>query len=104
VETDPAESISSAVLRVPGVAALTVGEFGRIQTYLAGRSVRGVRVNNSTVEVHVVVGYGIPIPAIADAIEAAATPFLNGRTLSIGIDDILLPGQGVGDDDLSVAG
>jgi hypothetical protein len=84
------------------VAALTVGEFGRIQTFLAGRSVPGVRVRDGSVEVHVVVSYGTPIPAIADAIEAAAAPFLRGQTLSIGIDDILLPG--LGDGDVSVAG
>jgi hypothetical protein len=50
-----AEVVAEAVLAVPGVVRLHGGRFGELATYLPGRRVIGVRVDERGTEVHVVV-------------------------------------------------
>ncbi|MGL5861474.1 MAG: hypothetical protein ACRCY9_09490, partial [Phycicoccus sp.] len=55
---DLADRVAEAVLAVPGVAGLHGGTFGEVATYLPGRRVIGIRLNDVAAEVHVTVVYG----------------------------------------------
>jgi len=86
-----ADRVSTAVLACPDVIDVSAGAFGEIRSYLPGRSVPGVQVDEDRVEVHVVARYGPPLRNVADQIRRAVAPLLAGRTLQISVDDIALP-------------
>ena len=92
-EADCAATISDAVAAVPGVAALSAGEFGQVGTFSATRSIPGVRIDEVQVQVHIVARYGIPLPSTAAGIGSAVAPLLAGRSLQVAVQDILLPGE-----------
>lgn len=89
----PVDLISDAVAGCPDVAALSAGEFGQIRSYLAGRTVPGVRLDDALLDVHIVARYGTPLHTIADRIGQAVRPWLTGRSLTVTVEDILLPGE-----------
>ena len=86
---DDLESIGVVVTGCSAVAALS----GQFRSYLPGRIVAGVRADEDRIEVHVVAHYGQPMAAIAEQIAFALSPLLRGRALTVGIDDIVLPGD-----------
>ena len=92
-ELTDADHIRAAVLACPGVVELSAGPFGEVASYLPGRTVPGVRVDDDHVEVHIVASYGEPLRAVADQIGASVQGLLGGRTLTVAVDDILLPGE-----------
>ena len=99
-EDTTADRIHTAVLDCPDVAAVSAGQFGEIGSYLPGRTVPGVKIDDERVEVHIVARYGPPLTAVAEQVGAAVAPLLAGRTLHVGVDDILLPGETLpGEDD-----
>lgn len=83
-----ARVIADAVRACPDVAALTRGPFGTVATYLPGGLVGGVAVRDDEVEVHVVARYGTPLPETAERVRAAATPYAEGRPVTVVVDDI----------------
>lgn len=85
-----AESVRSAVLAVPGVAAMHSGSFGEVATYLPGRRVDGVRLRRDGTEVHVVVEYGVSVGQTADAVRAAAAR-VTGTPVDVTIQDVAAP-------------
>jgi NADH dehydrogenase FAD-containing subunit len=88
-----AERVAQAVERVPTVARLSAGSTGaEIATYLPGRRVRGVRVADTTVEIHVVARWPAVLPEVGDAVRAAAAPLAGGRAIEVVIDDLDVPG------------
>ena len=88
-----AERVASAVERVPTVARLSAGSTGaEVATYLPGRRVRGVRVGDGTVEVHVVARWPAVLPEVGAAVRAAAAPLVGGRAVEVVIDDLDVPG------------
>jgi uncharacterized alkaline shock family protein YloU len=90
--TAPAERIRDAVLSVPGVADMHSGTFGQIVTHLPGRRVRGVRINRSGVQVHVVVHLNVDIPAVAQQIRAAAVAAAPGvGPYTVVVEDVAEP-------------
>lgn len=89
-----AERVASAVERVPTVARLSAGSAGaEIATYLPGRRVRGVRVDDATVEVHVVARWPAVLPEVGEAVRSAAAPLAGGRAVEVVIDDLEVPGE-----------
>jgi hypothetical protein len=89
-----AERVAQAVERVPTVARLSAGSTGtEIATYLPGRRVRGVRVNDGVVEVHVVARWPAVLPEVGEAVRAAAAPLVGGRAVEVVIDDLDVPGE-----------
>jgi hypothetical protein len=88
-----AERVAAAVEKVPSVARLSSGSTGaEIATYLPGRRVRGVRVDEETVEVHVVARWPAVLPEVGDAVRSAAGPLVGGRAIEVVIDDLDVPG------------
>ncbi|MFC4535044.1 hypothetical protein [Sphaerisporangium dianthi] len=85
-----ADRVARAVQGCPDVASLAGGP---VATYLAGRTVAGVAVRDTEVEVAVVARYGRPLAEIAAEVRAAVEPLVPGLPVHIRIDDIALPGQ-----------
>ena len=88
-----AERVAEAVSRVPTVARLSAGSTGaEVATYLPGRRVRGVRVADGTVEVHVVARWPAVLPEVGEAVRSAAAPLVGGRAVEVVIEDLDVPG------------
>ena len=88
-----AERLSQAVERVPTVARLSAGSTGaEVATYLPGRRVRGVRVTDDAVEIHVVARWPAVLPEVGDAVRSAVAPLAGGRAVEVVIDDLDVPG------------
>ncbi|GCD19599.1 hypothetical protein ACFO3K_02895 [Cellulomonas algicola] len=68
-----AEVVAAVVLAVPGVVRLHGGPFGGLGTYLPGRRVTGVRVDDDGTEVHVVVSATQPVAATAARVQRAVS-------------------------------
>ncbi|MEZ0447698.1 hypothetical protein [Cellulomonas sp. ICMP 17802] len=69
----PAETVAATVLAVPGVVRLHGGRFGELGTYLPGRRVTGVRIDDEGTEVHVVVSDLVPVPDTAARVQRAVS-------------------------------
>jgi hypothetical protein len=73
VPLNPAEVVAAAALAVPGVVRLHGGRFGELATYLPGRRVIGVRIDDEGTEVHVVVTDHVPVHATAARVQRAVS-------------------------------
>ncbi|GAA1881670.1 hypothetical protein [Lapillicoccus jejuensis] len=91
-EPELADRLADLTRAVPGVADLHGGVFGEVATYLPGRKVAGVRVEDDHVEIHVSVLYDEPVRATAEAVAARLEP-VAGRPVHVTVDDVVLPGD-----------
>jgi hypothetical protein len=92
-EPDLAEILAEAVLAVDGVESLHPGLFGEVGSYLPGRRVPGIRLHEHTTEVHVVLRWGVPARAIADAVRQAAARVRPGQ-VDVVIGDVTMRSGG----------
>lgn len=83
-----AEDIAAAVHACPSVAGLSGGRFGYTGTYLPGRRVPGVRIDNDVVTVHVIGVFGPPIVQIAAEVVVATAPHAVGRRVDVVVEDL----------------
>lgn len=90
-----ADAVAAAVRAVPGVADLHTGTFGEVATYLPGRRVNGVRLRPEVTEVHVVLTWGVPVLAAADAVRGAVSPLVATR-VDVTVEDVVDPRAGTG--------
>ncbi len=95
---DP-DVIAAAVLACSTVAGLSGGIAGEVATYLPGRRVTGLRIDDTTVTVHVIGRYGPTMTEISNQVTRAVTPLVHGRQVGVVIEDLLLddacdPGRG----------
>ena len=88
-----ADAIASAARRCPAVADLHGGDLVQVATYLPGRRVDGVRVEEDRVLVSVVAAWGVPLVALTDQVRAAVTRLAGGRRVDVHVADIRLPGE-----------
>lgn len=93
----PADRVAAAARSVPGVVDLHPGRFGEVGTYLPGRQVPGVRLDDDdgTAEVHITIAYGVSVPEVAAAVRAAVGTELPGATVNVVIGGVV--GGGAGD-------
>jgi len=68
-----AEDVEAVVLALPGVVRLDGGRFGGIGTYLPGRRITGVRIDEEGTEVHIVVAGVEPIQTTAGRVQRAVS-------------------------------
>lgn len=92
VGPDP-ELLAPLVQACPAVAGLHGGRFGEVATYLPGRRVRGVRVTEAGVEIHVVGRYPASTTEIAAQVRAATAPKVGALPVHVTIEDLALPGE-----------
>ncbi len=86
---DP-DIIAAAVLACSTVAGLSGGIAGEVATYLPGRRVTGLRIDDTTVTVHVVGRYGPTMTEISNQVTRAVTPLAGGRQVGVVIEDLQL--------------
>lgn len=91
----PADAVAAAVVACPNVARLSGGALGEVATYLPGRRVLGVRVDDDAVQVHIVGRYGPTVDEIAAEVRAAVRAVLGARPVAVGVDDLDVSGAGV---------
>lgn len=91
VAEDLSDRIAAVVLAIPGVHGLHAGVFGEVATYLPGRRVRGIRVDERGCAVHVVLDWAAPIETTTVAIRRAVQPLVSGA-IDVTVEDIAEPG------------
>lgn len=82
------EDVARAVAACPDVARLSEGVVAEVASYLPGRRVPGVRVDDEGVDVHIVARWGRPLPDVGEAVAAAVTPLSGGRPVRVFVDDL----------------
>lgn len=87
-DRDLSETIADAVLAVTGVAGLHGGMFGEAATYLPGRRVSGVRMNQQGTEIHVTLAFGAPIRGTAEEVRRVVSPLAPGP-VHVTVEDIV---------------
>lgn len=90
---DDAESVATTVRALPGVADLYAGGIAPLATYLPGRRVLGVRLDESSVQVSVVVAAGTSAVSAAGQVRAALADAAAGRRIDVHVGDVRLPGE-----------
>ena len=83
------DMISAGALGCPGVAGMSAVT----RSYLPGRTVTGVTVDEHRVDVHLIARYGTPLPGITERLEVLLLPVTAGRSLHVHFEDIVLPGE-----------
>lgn len=82
------DMIATAVRQCAGVSSLDGGPHGEVATYLPGRKVAGVVVDDCRVMIQVRSRWGIPAPELAALITTAAAAFTGHRRIDVVIADI----------------
>ena len=90
---DDAEGVAATVRALPGVADLYSGGIAPLATYLPGRRVTGVRFDEESVQVAVVVAAGTSAPSAAAQVRSALSDVAAGRRVDVHVGDVRLPGE-----------
>ncbi len=89
-QVELADLLAEITRAVPGVADLHGGVFGEVATYLPGRQVAGVRIEDDHVEIHVSVLWNEPVRATAEQVSARVAEVV-GRPVYVTVDDVVHP-------------
>jgi hypothetical protein len=82
------DAVAAIVQGCAGVSALDGGPFGEVVSYLPGRTVRGVAVDERRIRVQVRSQWGVPAADVAALIIAALAPLAGPRPVDVTIADI----------------
>ena len=82
------DDLAAAVRSCPAVVDLAEGEPASAATYLPGRRIVGLAVDDTRVTVQVRSRWGAPVGEVASQIRAAAGPLIGGRPLDIVVADV----------------
>lgn len=85
-----ADQVAEAVRAVPGVHDLHGGVLGEVGTYLPGRRVAGVRIEDQRCEVHVALEWDADLAATVEAVRTAVRPLVGGA-VDVTVEDLVLP-------------
>ncbi|MES9515205.1 hypothetical protein ACIQYW_08015 [Rhodococcus erythropolis] len=88
MSSEIADTIAEAVTRVPGVASLHAGMFGEVGTYLPGRRVVGVRVTESSTDIHVCIFVDAAVRDTALRIREAVSGLVAGP-VNVTVEDVV---------------
>lgn len=91
-DVELADTVAAAALAVSGVAGLHGGEFGEIATYLPGRKVLGVRIDDRHCDIHISAEYPSDVNGVADGVRAAVEKLVP-VSVSVTVEDIIAPGS-----------
>ena len=87
-EARKADAIAAVVAVCPAVASLHGGGPRRTATYLPGRRVEGVHVDEERIRVSVVAVRGVPVRDVAEQIRTAVAPLVGDRAVDVHIADL----------------
>lgn len=88
-ETAPVDSVAEAVRAVDGVADLHSGVLGEVATYLPGRRVAGIRLDDDGgAEVHVSLTWGADVAATVTAVRSAVAGVV-GLPVDVVVEDVV---------------
>lgn len=82
------DAVAAVIRGCAGVSALDSGPFGEVASYLPGRIVPGVAVDDSRIRVQVRSEWGVPATDVAAQIRAAVAPLAGPRPVDVTIADI----------------
>ncbi|SDB84807.1 hypothetical protein SAMN05216410_0420 [Sanguibacter gelidistatuariae] len=88
VTIEPADLIAAAVLRCPAVVALHSGGHRPVATYLPGRRVAGVHVDDRGIQIALVGVIGVPVTELAAQVRSAVAPYALGRPVDVHVADV----------------
>ncbi|MEV4114179.1 hypothetical protein [Nonomuraea sp. NPDC049695] len=86
---DEASVIAERARSCQGVAGLSGGPFGTVATYLPGKRLMGVSVNDRAVEIAIVATMDRPFPETADEVRRAVSEPAGDRRVNVRIDDVV---------------
>ncbi|MCD2143993.1 Asp23/Gls24 family envelope stress response protein [Gordonia paraffinivorans] len=81
------DEVAEAVLAVPGVTGLHGGLLGEVATYLPGRRVAGIALDDEAGEIHIVADLTHDLRSVAATVRDTAEQ-LAGRTFTVIVEDI----------------
>jgi uncharacterized alkaline shock family protein YloU len=90
-EAATADAVAAAAAGCPAVASLHGGGLLRTATYLPGRLVEGVHVDDDRVRVSVVALHGVPVAVVAGQVREAVGGVVPGRAVDVHVADVRLP-------------
>ncbi|MGA9870317.1 MAG: hypothetical protein WBQ44_04100 [Rhodococcus sp. (in: high G+C Gram-positive bacteria)] len=90
-QVELADTVAAAAVSVSGVAGLHGGEFGEIATYLPGRKVVGIRIDDQLCEVHISAEYPTDLGGVAAGVRAAVQPLMP-VPVAVTIEDVVETG------------
>jgi hypothetical protein len=82
------DAVTAIVRGCAGVSALDGGPFGEVASYLPGRTIPGVAVDDNRIRVQVRSNWGVPAADVAALITAALAPLAGPRPVDVAIADI----------------
>ncbi len=82
------DAVAALVRGCAGVSALDGGPFGEVTSYLPGRTVPGVAVDDNRIRVQVRSKWGVPASDVAALITAALAPLAGPRAVDVAIADV----------------
>lgn len=88
-QTPDPDLVAEAARSVPGVTGLGGGPAGAVATYLPGRQVPGIRIEDDVVAVHVTATLDQPLMRVAAAVRSAVDPLVSGRRVDVVIEDVV---------------
>lgn len=86
-----ADAVAAAVLACPGVSGLHEGGWRPVATYLPGRRVAGVRLDEQRIQLSVTVSPGSRVPDLVASIRASLAGLARGRPVDVQVADIQDP-------------
>jgi hypothetical protein len=87
-EVPDVDAVAAATLGCPAAAGLHPGGTRFVATYLPGRRVVGVRVEEDRVLVSVVLARGASVGTLATQVRAALAPLVGGRKVDVHVADV----------------
>ncbi|MEV1170057.1 hypothetical protein [Nonomuraea sp. NPDC049784] len=87
--TGEASAIAERARSCQGVAGLSGGPFGTVATYLPGKRLMGVSVNDRAVEIAIVATLDRPLPETADEVRRAVLDLAGDRQVNVRIHDVV---------------
>lgn len=86
--TYDADAVAAATRACPAVADLHEGGMRVVATYLPGRRIVGVRIEDDRVTVSVVLAYGTSVHSLEDQVRGALAPHVEGRRVDVHVADV----------------
>jgi uncharacterized alkaline shock family protein YloU len=90
-----ADTVAALVRAVPGVVDLHPGMFGEVATYLPGRRVVGVRIDDARVEVHITVSTDADVRETASAVRATVGAAVPETPVDVTVEDVATGPRGL---------